>query len=270
MRYGVHLPIFGPFGGPAALVELAVLAEESGWDGVFVWDHIWFPGSPPTADPIVALGAIAQATERVLIGPLVMPLARRRPAKVARETVTLDRLSEGRFLLGVGLGVPRDYELFGDDPDAKARGDATDASLDFLRKAWAGEPVADEGGEPVVFTPGPHDPERGIPLWGAARASAPPRPFRRAASLDGIAPVPDAYDPRQGLEPDEVAAVAEQVKAHRGTLEGYDVVAIGSTARGSNPADFERAGATWWVEDVHPDIGGLDWARKRIAAGPTS
>jgi len=265
MKYGVHLPIFGPFGDPGALVELAVLAEENGWDGVFVWDHIWFPGSPPTTDPVVALGAIAQATERVLIGPLVMPLARRRPAKVARETVALDRLSAGRFVLGVGLGVPRDYALFGDDPDAKARGDRTDEALDFLRVAWRGEPVAHEGEEPVVFEPRPLRP---IQLWGAARASAPPRPFRRAAQLDGIAPVPDTYDPRKGLSAEEIATVAAKVEGHRGSLDGYDVVAIGSTARGSDPDEYERAGATWWVEDVHPEIGGPDWARERLSARP--
>jgi alkanesulfonate monooxygenase SsuD/methylene tetrahydromethanopterin reductase-like flavin-dependent oxidoreductase (luciferase family) len=266
VRYGVHLPIFGPFGDPAVLVELAVLAEDTGWDGVFVWDHLWFPGSPPTADPIVALSAIAQATERVLLGPLVLPLARRRAQKVARETATLDRLSEGRLVLGVGLGVPRDYENFGEDPDARARGDATDAALDFLRRAWAGEPVAREGDEDVVFEPRP---VHRIPIWGAARLSAPPRPFRRAAQLDGIAPVPDTYDPRKGLSAAEVAAVAGKVEEQRGSLDGYDVVAIGSTARGADPAEYEReAGATWWVEDVHPGIGGLDWARERLADGP--
>jgi alkanesulfonate monooxygenase SsuD/methylene tetrahydromethanopterin reductase-like flavin-dependent oxidoreductase (luciferase family) len=267
MKHGVHLPIFGPFGEPGTLVELAVLAEEHGWDGVFVWDHIWFPGSPPTADPIVALAAIAQATERVTIGPLVTPLARRRPAKLARETVSLDRLSDGRFLLGVGLGVPRDYELFGEDPDAKARGDRTDAVLGFLRAAWAGEPVAHDGDEPVVLAPSP---AHRIPLWGAARVSAPPRPFRRAAQLDGIAPVLDAYDARNGCSPEEVAAVAEKVAEHRGGLDGYDVVAIGSTARGADPAEFERVGATWWVEDVHPAIGGAEWAREILARGPAS
>jgi alkanesulfonate monooxygenase SsuD/methylene tetrahydromethanopterin reductase-like flavin-dependent oxidoreductase (luciferase family) len=265
MRYGVHLPIFGPFGEPQVLVELATLAEENGWDGVFVWDHIWFPGSPSTTDPIVALGAIAQATERVLIGPLVTPLARRRPAKLARETASLDRLSHGRLILGVGLGVPRDYELFGDDPDAKVRGDKTDAALDFLAKAWAGEPVAHDGEEPVIFEPRP---ERPVPLWGAARLSAPPRPFRRAAQLDGIAPVPDTYDPRKGLSADEVAEVAGKVEQHRGSLDDYDIVAIGSTARGADPADYERAGATWWLEDVHPDIGGLDWAREKLSRSP--
>jgi alkanesulfonate monooxygenase SsuD/methylene tetrahydromethanopterin reductase-like flavin-dependent oxidoreductase (luciferase family) len=265
MKHGVHLPIFGPFGEPRTLVELAVLAEQNGWDGVFLWDHIWFPGSPPTADPIVALGAIAQATERVTIGPLVTPLARRRPAKLARETVSLDRLSNGRFLLGVGLGVPRDYALFGDDPDAKARGDATDAMLEFLRKAWAGEPVAHEGDEPVIFDPRPSG---RIPLWGAARISAPPRPFRRAATLDGIAPVPDTYDPRAGVSPEELEQVARKVEEHRGSLDDYDVVAIGSTKRGADPDEYEQVGATWWVEDVHPDIGGLDWAKERIASGP--
>lgn len=268
MKYAVHLPIFGPFGEPDVLVELAVEAERTGWDGVFVWDHIWFPGSPPTTDPIVALGAIAQATERVLIGPLVMPPARRRPHKVARETVSLDRLSKGRLVLGVGLGVPRDYALFGDEPDPKARGDATDEALDFLRAAWAGEPVTHEGDEPVVFAPGPYERDT-IPMWGAARASAPPRPFRRAASLDGIAPVPDTYDPRKGLAPDEVEAAAEKVAEHRGSLDDYDVVAIGSTARGADPAEYARRGATWWAEDVHPDIGGLGWARERLSSGPT-
>src|SRR4051794_4281352 len=103
IRYGVYLPPFGPLGDPADLVDLAVRAEAAGWDGVFLWDHV-LPARPPIADTWTVLGAIAQATERVLIGPMVTPLPRRRPWVVARQASTVSRLSRGRLVFGAGLG----------------------------------------------------------------------------------------------------------------------------------------------------------------------
>ena len=108
MRYGVNVPPHGDYADPRRIVELAEEAEDAGWDGFFLWDHLLFMSDyrGPVIDPWIALAAIAQATERVRIGTLVTPLARRRPWKVARETVTLDMLSGGRLILGVGLGYP--------------------------------------------------------------------------------------------------------------------------------------------------------------------
>ena len=108
MRSGLWLPLFEELADPGAVARLAAEAEERGWHGVFVWDHVrWREPIREVADPWITLTAIATATERVMLGPMVTPLARRRPAKVARETATLDRLSGGRLILGIGLGSDR-------------------------------------------------------------------------------------------------------------------------------------------------------------------
>src|SRR5579864_7717394 len=97
VRFGVSLPNVGI--EAATLVDLAVVAERAGWHGVFVWDAIF------GINPWVALTAIALKTEQIRLGPMVTPLARRRPWTLAGETASLDRLSGGRLILPVGLGA---------------------------------------------------------------------------------------------------------------------------------------------------------------------
>ena len=104
-RRAIFVAPFEELSEPALVAELAAKAERKGWDGFFVWDHVAYAEPVRAlADPWVTLAAVAMRTERVKIGPLVTPLARRRPHQLARETVTLDRLSRGRLVLGVGLG----------------------------------------------------------------------------------------------------------------------------------------------------------------------
>ena len=99
------MPLFGDLADPAVVARLAAEAEEAGWHGFFVWDHLcWRAPVRPVADPWITLAAVATATERLRLGPMVTPLARRRLAKVARETVTLDWLSGGRLTLGAWPG----------------------------------------------------------------------------------------------------------------------------------------------------------------------
>src|SRR5215203_1024282 len=107
VRYGVSVPNFGVGVDARAITELAREAEEAGWDGFFLWDHLlaFSPGSVPVVDPWVALTAVALSTSRLRLGPMVTPLPRRRPVKLARETVSLDHLSGGRLILGVGIGA---------------------------------------------------------------------------------------------------------------------------------------------------------------------
>src|SRR5690606_4629353 len=142
VKRGVHIAPFDAFAEPAALVEAARGAERAGWDGVFLWDHIAYrPPVRALADPWVALAAMASATERVLLGPLVTPLSRRRVHKVARETVTLDRLSGGRLVFGVGLGSDRNGELepFGEVVNQRERARLLDEGLARLTGFWGGE-----------------------------------------------------------------------------------------------------------------------------------
>ncbi len=276
MRFAIFLPNVGEFYDPKLLVELAVAAELEGWDGVFIWDELsWsFDDDPsPVSDPWIAMAAIAQETERVRFGPMVTPLARRRPAKVARETVTLDRLSGGRFVLGVGLGEPDDqFEDFGEDADPKVRASKLDESLDLLARFWSGEQVNHSGTnfqvKDAVFLPRPVQEPR-IPVWvGGFWPNKPPA--RRAARWDGMFPASPEY-PGGFLSPDDMANAAAYVGQHRDPGAGpFDMVSMG-TLDGRRPAcspammrEYRDAGVTWWVSQAD-EVSEL---RRLIANGP--
>ena len=132
MRSNLFVPIFDELADPASVARLSAEAEEAGWHGVFVWDHVrWREPVVEVADPWITLAAVATSTERVRLGPMVTPLARRRPVKVARETATLDRLSGGRLTLGVGLGSDRfgdEFSITGEELDDRRRAGMLDES----------------------------------------------------------------------------------------------------------------------------------------------
>ena len=161
MKHGVDFPPFEEFADPRFMAELAYEAEQAGWDGVFTWDHVWLGMSEPFVDPWVALSAIAARTERIRIGAMVTPLSRRRPWQVARTTVSIDHLSNGRLIFGAGLGSPADTEFaaFGEETDNKLRARKLDEGLDVLAGLWSGEPFSYEGEEyridDVTFQPTP-------------------------------------------------------------------------------------------------------------------
>lgn len=237
MRFALDVPNLGDFGDVRAIAEVAAAADACGWDGFFIWDHIaptFIPGPlPPAADTTVALTAIALATSRCRFGALVTPLPRRRPQKLARELASLDVLSGGRLVLGVGIGYPPDeYTLFGEDGDARRRGDALDASLDALTRLWAGEPVA--------FLPRPVQQPR-IPVWVAAMVPGNTRPLRRAARWDGV--VPMGPDGTRYVTADEIAAMRATIGRDDAA---FDVVVTPPPE--SDKAAYEAAGATWCIE----------------------
>lgn len=251
MRFGLSLPIFGELADPRTVATLAARAEERGFDGVFVWDHLFY--SPPVrevADPWVTLGAIAMATERVRIGPMVTPLARRRPVTVAKHTASLDVLSAGRLTFGAGLGSERhgEFAAFGEDDDPRVRAARLDDGLAFLDRAWAGEPVG--VGDGVVLLPRPVQRPR-PPVWIAGRW--PNRaPLRRAARWDGVFPV-DVPSP---------AALADYVAE----LDVPDVVVHGDAD--VDPHPWGTAGATWWLTTFSPFDVTLAAASAAVDAGP--
>jgi alkanesulfonate monooxygenase SsuD/methylene tetrahydromethanopterin reductase-like flavin-dependent oxidoreductase (luciferase family) len=273
VRYTLSVPNIGDLD---VLLELGSEAEAGGWDAFFVWDHIRFLRGVPVAvfDPWVALTAIAERTERIRIGPMVTPVARRRPWKLARETVTLDHLSRGRLTLGVGLGFPADaeFELLGEDPDDRVRAAKLDEGLDVLVRLWSGETVDHDGLHYRVhetqFLPTPLQRPR-IPIWVAGvwpnRA-----PFRRAARWDGVFPL--ELGAEGGMVPLEAARYPEMlayVGAHRSAEEPLEVVASG-VANGDHGvvAPFERAGATWWIESDEGYPGWPERMLERIRSGP--
>lgn len=278
--HGVHVPNLGAYGDPNVLVGLAVEAEQAGWDGMFLWDHMLHRLGEVEAvvDPWVTLGACAARTERIRLGTLITPLSRRRPWKVARETVTLDVLSGGRVIFGAGLGSPRDaeFEAFGEEADDRRRAQLLDEALEVLAGLWTGERFAHTGAhfgiEPMRFVPKPVQ-ER-IPVWiGGNWPNR--RPFERAARWDGV--VPEKVG-GQLPSPDELGELLRFIGDQRaGTgvpaARPFDVAIGGfTTAPDAEGAEITRryadAGATWWLERFHPARGSVDDARRRIADGP--
>ncbi len=264
MRFGLHVPQLGALGEPGVLVDLAERAERSGWDGFFVWDHVMHAGDPPACDPWVALGAIAARTGRLRLGPLVTPVPRRRPWKLAREAVTLDRLSGGRAVLGVGIGTDAygEFSAF-DEPAADDRGRAArlDEGLAVIAALWEGRRVSHTGEHyvvrDVVHTPTPAQAPR-IPVWCAV-VWPHQRPLRRAAAWDGVVPV-------GRLAPRDVTAMVAVVQPRPGEHRPFDVVLPSAATTGEPPEAYAAAGATWWLASL--DGRDLAGSRTVVDAGP--
>ena len=264
MRHGIFLPPFGPFGDPAILVDLAVAAEGTGWDGFFLWDHLMHRVDGPYVDAWIVLAAVAARTDRVRIGPLITPLSRRRPWKLAREAVSLDHLSHGRLVLGVGIGTDhsREFSAFGEPSDVRTRAELLDEGLDIVTQLWTGEPVHSSGRHFHVdgarFLPRPLQQPR-IPIWCGAHWPNRP-PLRRAARYDGVVPIGD-------LPPEAVTDLLSDVAQHRTSQEPFDVAVASWTATAA-PHEYESAGATWWLEAFQPETP-LETAQTAIERGPT-
>ncbi len=231
------------------LVELAVTAESRGWDGLFLWDHIAYRAPVKAlADPWVALSAVAAHTSRLRLGPLVTPLARRRVQKVARETVTLDHLSHGRLIFGVGLGSNNNHELepYGEIVDPVERARRLDEGLDRLAQFWSG-----------AFEPRPVQQPR-IPVWVAGRWPK-RRPIARAAAWDGFFPI-------ELPGPEALVELAAEIARLRGEQAGpFDLVV--EIEPGEDALAWGDAGATWVLDSFgrQPQVAGV---REVIEAGP--
>lgn len=257
MRWGLSISLSGELADPALLAKVAVAAEGAGWDGVFVWDHLWNRTLVPFADPFVTLAAIASATERVLIGTMVTALPRRRPQLVAQATTSLDRLSEGRMVLGLGLGVDSygEYSVFHEPAvDDRARAAVLDAGIELLQQMLTGGPVAAAAGR-VTTPPGVREPR--VPIWIAGRAafSAGPRRVRRHG-LEGLALVDaDVWTPEH---------VTTALRAGQLTAGELDVALVGGTH--PDPRALGEAGATWCFPEILPGATAADALAK--AASP--
>ncbi len=257
MRFGIYLPNFGVFGDARLLAELASEAELAGWDGFFIWDHI-AAASLPHADPWVTLTAIALSTSRIRIGTTVTPLPRRRPWKLARETVSVDRLSGGRLTLGVGIGLGKsEWDDLGEETDHKTRGEMLDEALEILVGLWSGKRFRFAGKHYTIkeahFLPAPLQQPR-IPIWVGAQWPN-KRPLRRAVHWDGVFPLFSADTVEEELA--RLAEIVAYCRRHGNPEQGWDVVCMGVTPEDRAEAtamvrQWAEKGATWWLESITP------------------
>jgi alkanesulfonate monooxygenase SsuD/methylene tetrahydromethanopterin reductase-like flavin-dependent oxidoreductase (luciferase family) len=270
MKYGFVIP-----GGDVdTLVEFGEELEAAGWDGVFVGDGVY------GTDPWVSLAAIAMRTSRVRLGPLVTPLSRRRPWKLASEAATLDRLTGGRAILTVGMGATNTgFDEVGEATDRKTRAELLDEGLEIVTGLWSGKPFEVEGKHYHVkwdmdwaYTP-VQQPR--IPIW-VVGAWPRVRSMERAVRYDG-AIVAKMGEDGAFLEvtPEDVGQVRAFAEKNRGGVEGTFVIVV----EGITPGDdrekalaitepLAEAGATWWIESMWDVPGGLDTARVRARQGP--
>ncbi len=275
MRFGLSIPNFSEYSNPRMLVDIAREAEDAGWDGVFLWDHMLWLGSQPVGDTWTALTAIAMATERIKLGPMITPVPRYLPWRLAREAVTLDHLSAGRLVLGVGIGGDwfGDYSAFDQPTDDKTHAEMLDEGLAVITGLWSGEPFSFEGRyfriSNAQLLPRPlHQPR--IPIWVAGMWPN-KRPFRRAARWDGV--VPEGRDEKV-LTPGDYRELLAFITEHRTDDGPFDVTHLGETV-GSDPAQataltasYAEAGVTWWLEGIYGRRGPLEEMRERVRQGP--
>ncbi len=265
-KIGVSVPNFGDYGDPGTLVELAATAEGVGFDGFFLWDHIVVADGMRMADPWVTLGAMAQATERIFLGPMVTPIPRRRPWVLARQATSLDHLSGGRLILGVGIGAPPDEEFgtFDEPVEARRRADMLDEGLDVMVGMWSGSRFAYSGQHFRVaeteFAPKPVQSPR-IPIWVAGMWPN-RRPFQRGARYDGVFPIASDFS---AIEPAQLAEIVAYVNEFRDDGAPFEV-AVGSGPDPDRIRDLSEAGATWVILGPGPEST-IDEVREMIKSG---
>jgi alkanesulfonate monooxygenase SsuD/methylene tetrahydromethanopterin reductase-like flavin-dependent oxidoreductase (luciferase family) len=283
MRFSINIPNFGDFADARAVARVAVAAEQAGWDGLFVWDHVVHDKrrrhGRPFGDPWMLLTAAALATSRIRLGTLVTPVARRRPEQLARQVATLDSLSGGRVIFGAGLGGPIEDEFgsFGEATDPRVLAERLDEGLELLGRYWSGEPVDHRGRHYEVrdVTLLPASTQRPRPPVWVGGFWPHRRPMRRAARWDGAVPL--FNDALHGHVPpaDQVRDVVAYLHQHRTDTTPFEIVLGGATP--GDPAEARaaiepliEAGATWWDErqlQTSDDLDRLTPVLRRVEQG---
>lgn len=261
---------------PQQFAELAVAAEEAGWDTIFTWETVW------GQDAWVTLTAAAMRTSRIRLGTMLTPLPRIRPWDLAGRVATLDALSGGRVQLAVGLGALHEGWLaFERDEGRRVRAEKLDEGLAIYDGLMRGQPFSFDGTHysvtPTSFFPPPAPVQQPrVPVWvvGAYPAR---RSMERAARWDGLLATKVGDGPESPYTPEDLAPAAAEVKEIRSGLgpawDGYDIVAEGVSEPGSAGNDevarWAEAGATFWVEsDWSMGDDAVERHRRRIEAGP--
>ena len=276
MRYAIDIAPLGELADPVAIVRLGRAAEAAGWDGLSIWDSTGISMGGAAADPFVTLAAIAAATEQIRLIASVIAVSRRRPQLVAQAAATLDRVSGGRLVLGVGAGNdPGDLDPFGEAgplSERVARMDTALAAIDpWLRgEAWR---LDVDGATEVRLGPRPVQVPR-PPIWfGGMRPAA----LRRAAQWDGWIAIATSDDgSSMSLSPEAFGSMVGRVNAER-TAVGrgavpFDVAVFGFSDPGGPDLvrSYADRGATWWLESLSPMRGRVEALLQLVGAGPPS
>lgn len=279
MRYGLDVINFGSCADPAMVQRIAVAAESAGWEGIFLWDHLssaWAGAGPAAGDPWILLAGVACVTERILLGTNVTALPRRRPHVLAGQVTTLDHLSHGRVVLGVGLGgVPEEFERFGESGSPQRRGAMLDEGLEVVTALWSGERVDHRGMHYLVD--GVRDQHLPVqrprpPIWVGGHSDA---AIGRAARWDGWTTGLIAGDlGEDARSPEWVSAKVHAVRSARGTDSPFDII-VGGCSEPSRSGyelvcSYEQAGAKWWLEGINGRRGDPEQQLARVLAGPPS
>lgn len=282
MRFGVVVP----WASEREFADLAARAEAAGWDMVFTWEAVW------GQDAWATLAAAAMTTERIRLGTLLTPAARYRPWDLASRVGSVDRLSDGRVTLGVGLGALHgNWLAFEADEGRRIRAEKLDECLAIYAGLSAGQPFAYAGrhwsaSEVTELVPPPPVQRPHPPVWcvGAFVPGRDSQPsLARAARWQGILPAMaggSLEDPGSRLTHDGLREIVERVRVLRDEAglpwEDYDVVVEGDShgefGTTRPPVDaWADAGATRWVEswwDLPDSPEGRAELVRRIDLGP--
>lgn len=280
MKFGIAIPnCHGDYADIHLVAQVAREAEEAGWHGFFVWDHIGDKWGDEVFDPWVMLSAIAVQTSRIHLGTIVTPVTRRRPWKLAREVVTLDHLSQGRVILGVGSGGGVEYVNYHEPGDSKTYGARLDEALGILSALWSGERISYHGQyyqlDNVRHLPCPYQQPR-IPIWiGGVWPNK--KPMRRAALWDGVCPIGKDVKLADQMTPEQVGACFQYVQSQRSRehqQQPYSFVHWGNLSGKDRAYDaalvsaYAEVGANWWIDNLSWERGTLQEMRTLIRQGP--
>jgi hypothetical protein len=272
LKFGLVLP----YGTARVVARLSQLAEQAGWDGCFLGDAIW------CEDPMIALAAAAMTTQRIRLGTMVIPTPLRRPWKLASESIALDRLSDGRLILGLGAGaVWMGWQSFPDEvTDTKARAEMLDESIDILTLLYQRKQFDYAGKhyhlkltlmEEQHYPPKPVQQPR-IPLWVVGIWPR-TKSMQRVLKCDGLLAEKMNRDGKgEEVTPADIYEMKAYVDANRTLTTPFDIVVSGSTAGLDRTQLQEKllawreAGVTWWVEGLWG--ASEEQVTERIRRGP--
>jgi hypothetical protein len=272
MKFGLSLP----YNEARIVAQLSKLAEETGWDGCFLGDAIW------CEDPMIALAAAAMTTSRICLGTMVIPVPLRSPWKIASESVALDRLSDGRLILGLGTGaVWMGWQSFPDEvTDTKARAEMLDETIDILTLLYQRKQFDYDGKHyhlKLTLMDEMHYPTKPIqqpriPLW-APLIWPRKKSMQRILKCDGLFAEKRSPDGKpEDVKPKDVCEMKAFVNANRTLTSPFDIVVSGKTNDLANSQRKDvilpwlEAGATWWIEGLWGESE--EAVTERIRQGP--